>query len=164
MVNINIVADTTKLGIFFIFLAISAVSCENDKNDVVPDVYIDFVMNLQDIEFVNLSAMFGYVYVNANTNNWGLKAAGFNNNGLIVFAGIEGEFYAYDRTCPHDYFVNNNSVKVNVVDIIYAECPLCKTRYALTAGGTPLPGTTGRYPLKNYKTSLSGNYLQVWNH
>ncbi len=27
-------------------------------------------------------------------------------NGIIVFAGPNDEFYAYDRTCPHDYDVN----------------------------------------------------------
>jgi len=163
MLNINIVADKAKLGFFFIFLAISLASCEKNKNDVVPDVYLDFTIDLNDIEFVNLTTMFGSVYVDAKTNNWGLKASGYDNNGIIVFAGPAGEFYAYDRTCPHDYHINNLSVKINVVDIIYAECPQCKTRYALTNGGTPLPGHTGRYPLKNYKTSFTGNYLQVWN-
>ena len=128
MVNINIVADRAKLGIFFIFLTLLAESCENDKNDVIPDVYVDFTMDLNDIEFVNLTTMFGSVYVNANTNNWGLKAGGYDGNGIIVFAGPEGEYYAYDRTCPHDYKVNNLSVKITVVDMIYAECPRCKIK------------------------------------
>jgi len=158
------VADKTKLGIIFVFLAFSAVSCEHDKNDVIPDRYIDFTMNLNDIEFINLTSIFGSVYVNASTNNWGQKAAGFNNNGIIVFAGPEGEFYAYDRTCPHDYFVSERSVRIDVVGIIFAECPVCKTRYALTSGGTPLAGGAGKHPLKNYRTSVMGNYLHVWNH
>ena len=69
MVNINIVADKAKLIIFFIFFALIPYSCENEKNDVIPDVYVDFTMDLNDIEFVNLSSVFGSVYVNANTNN-----------------------------------------------------------------------------------------------
>ena len=164
MVNINIVADRAKLGIFFIFLALLAESCENDKNDVIPDVYVDFTMDLNDIEFVNLTTMFGSVYVNANTNNWGQKAGGYDGNGIIVFAGPAGEYYSYDRTCPHDYKVNNLSVKITVVDMIYAECSRCKSRYALTNGGTPLSGTVSQYPLKNYRTSYLGNYLRVWNY
>jgi nitrite reductase/ring-hydroxylating ferredoxin subunit len=164
MSYINIMADKAKLGFFFILLAVTAVSCERNKNDVIPDVYVDFTMNLNDIEFVNLSSIFGSVYVNASTNNWGQKSAGFNNNGIIVFAGPEGEFYAYDRTCPHDYFVSEQSVKIGVADIIFAECPVCKTRYALTSGGTPLSDGTGKHPLKNYRTSIMGNYLHVWNH
>jgi len=164
MVNINIVADKAKLIIFFIFFALIPYSCENEKNDVIPDVYVDFTMDLNDIEFVNLSSVFGSVYVNANTNNWGQKASGYDGNGIIVFAGPAGEYYSYDLTCPHDYSTNNLSVKVSVVDIIYAECPRCKSRYALTNGGTPLSDAISKYPLKNYRTTYLGNYLRVCNY
>jgi len=164
MVNINIVADKAKLIIFFIFFALIPYSCENEKNDVIPDWYVDFTMDLNDIEFVNLSSVFGSVYVNANTNNWGQKASGYDGNGIIVFAGPAGEYYSYDRTCPHDYSTNNLSVKVSVVDIIYAECPRCKSRYALTNGGTPLSDAISKYPLKNYRTTYLGNYLRVCNY
>lgn len=155
-------ADVTKLGFFFIFFAFFAVSCENEKNDVIPDVYVDFTMDLNDIEFVNLTVMFGSVYVNANTNNWGQRASGFNNNGIIVFAGPEGEFYAYDRTCPHDYAADGSSVKVNT-DFIRAVCPRCSTVYELSIGGVPASGP-GRYPLKNYRTNFDGRFLRVWNN
>jgi hypothetical protein len=49
MVNINIVADRTKLGIFFIFLALSVNSCENDKNDVIPDWILILQWILQEM-------------------------------------------------------------------------------------------------------------------
>jgi len=150
--------------LFVILTTYSLSACERRENDVIPDVYVDFTMNLNDIEFVNLTTLFGSVYVNANTNNWGLKAAGYEGNGIIVFAGPNDEFYAYDRTCPHDYVVNKLLIKVSVVDIIYAECPQCKTRYALTNLGTPVIDTIGRYPLKNYRTSSDGLYVRVWNY
>ena len=156
----------SKLSYFLYALLIiySLTACERDKNDVIPDVYVDFTMNLNDIEFVNLTTLFGSVYVNANTNNWGDRASGFQGNGIIVFAGPNDEFYAYDRTCPHDYVVNKLFIKVNVGDIIYAECPQCKTRYALTNLGTPVTDSIGRYPLKNYRTSFDGLYVRVWNY
>jgi nitrite reductase/ring-hydroxylating ferredoxin subunit len=155
----------SKIRYFFISLLFILIplSCEQNKNDVIPDVYIDFTMNLNDPEFTPLTALFGAVYINSNTNNWGKYAAGYGNNGIIVFAGPD-EFYAYDRTCPHDYAVNNLSVKVNITDIIYAECPVCKTRYALTNFGTPTSGSLGRYPLKNYRTSMNGYFVRVWNY
>jgi nitrite reductase/ring-hydroxylating ferredoxin subunit len=155
----------SKLSYFLSALLItySLVACERNENDVIPDVYVDFTLNLNDIEFVNLTSLFGSVNINANTNNWGLRAAGYDSNGIIVFTGPNDEFYAYDRTCPHDYFVNKLSIKVSVVDIIYAECPQCKTRYTLTNLGTPVSDTPGRYPLKNYRTSSDGSYIRVWN-
>lgn len=137
-------------------------SC-NKNNDVIPDVYVDFTINLNDPQFFNLTGPTGTVIVYANMNNW-QDAGGFNNNGIIIHAGVD-EFYAYDRTCPHDYVVNNQIIKVNLDpdNSLYAICPQCSTIYALSAGGTPASGVS-RYPLKNYKTSYYGNYVRVWNH
>src|SRR5664279_4087593 len=97
----------SKIVFFFIAaaLTLSLDSC-NKKNDVIPNTYVNFTLDLNDPEFVNLSAFGGSVTVNSRTNNWGTGAAGFDGNGIIVCYGVD-EFYAYDRTCPHDY-VNNS--------------------------------------------------------
>lgn len=135
-------------------------SC-NKKNDVIPDVYVNFILDLNDPEFVNLNAIGGSDTVDARTNNWGLEAAGFDGNGIIIYRGPD-EFYAYDRTCPHDYAVNELSIKVNI-DFTLAVCPKCGTTYALSASGTPASGI-GRYPLKNYRTRFDGRFVTVWNN
>jgi nitrite reductase/ring-hydroxylating ferredoxin subunit len=154
----------SKIRFFFFTLTITVfISSCNKKNDVIPDSYVNFTMNLNDPEFVNLNAFGGSVTVNSRTNNWGAGAAGYNGNGIIVCYGVE-EFYAYDRTCPHDYVVNSLNVQVNIdpSNSTIAVCPKCGTKYGLTVGGTPASGI-GRYPLKNYKTSFQGNYVTVWN-
>ena len=150
---------------FFLFslaLIITLSSC-NKKNDVIPDTYVNFTLNLNDPEFVNLSGFGGSVTVDSRTNNWGSGAAGYDGNGIIICNGVD-EYYAYDRTCPHDYIVNSLSIKVNIdpTNSTIAICPKCSTKYALTVGGTPASGV-GRYPLKNYRTSQQGNYLTVYN-
>ena len=154
----------SKIIFFFIAsaLTISLCSC-NKKNDVIPNTYVNFTLDLNDPEFVNLAAFGGSVAVNSNTNNWGTGAAGFDGNGIIICYGVE-EFYAYDRTCPHDYVNNSLSIKVNIDpgNSTIAICPKCGTKYGLTVGGTPVSGV-GRYPLKNYRTSFQGNYVIVWN-
>ncbi len=138
-------------------------SCERKKNDVIPDRYIDFVMDISgDILFRDLNSIGNHVIVTYATNNWGYRASGFDNNGIIVYCSLPDEYNAYDRTCPHDYAVNGQSVKVNV-DFTEAVCPVCSTRYALSAFGTPQSGP-GRYPLKNYKTRFDGRFLYVWNY
>jgi nitrite reductase/ring-hydroxylating ferredoxin subunit len=155
-------SSDSKLIIFFIsvLLTSSLNSCKKDKNDVIPDTYVNFTLDLYDPEFVNLNAMGGSDTINARTNNWGSGAAGYDGNGIIIYRGVD-EFYAYDRTCPHDYAVNGLSVKINI-DFTYAICPKCSTSYALSAYGTPSSGV-GRFPLKNYKTSFDGRYVRVWN-
>jgi nitrite reductase/ring-hydroxylating ferredoxin subunit len=154
----------SKIRFFLITVALIVIlsSC-NKKNDVIPDTYVNFTLYLNDPEFVNLSGFGGSVTVNSQTNNYGAGAAGYNGNGIIVCFGVD-EFYAYDRTCPHDYVVNSLSVKVNIdpSNSTIAICPKCGTKYGLTVGGTPTSGI-GRYPLKNYKTSFNGNSVTVWN-
>ena len=46
-------------------------SCNKEKNDVIPDVYVDFTLDLLDPEFVNLSVIGACDTVDAKTNNWG---------------------------------------------------------------------------------------------
>ena len=153
-----------KISFFLITVTLAVIlsSC-NKKNDVIPDTYVNFTLRLTDPEFVSLSGFGGSVTVDSHTNNWGPGAAGYDGNGIIICSGVE-EFYAYDRTCPHDYVVNSLSVKVNIdpSNSTIAICPKCGTKYGLTVGGTPASGI-GRYPLKNYKTSILGNSVTVWN-
>lgn len=141
----------------------TSVSC-NKKNDVIPDVTINFTLNLNDPQFINLNAIGGAVTVNRNTNNWGFYAAGYAESGLIIARGVD-EFFAYDRTCPYDYALNGSAVKVNIdpSGFAKAKCPQCGTTYELISYGTPASGI-GRYPLKNYKTSFEGLYVRVWNN
>ena len=64
-----------RIFLFFIILADALHSCSK-KNDVIPDVYVDFTLDLFDPEFVNLNAI-GSDTINARTNNWGRGAAGY---------------------------------------------------------------------------------------
>lgn len=155
----------SKIKIFFIIISIGllSVTC-NRKNDVIPDVDVDFTLYLTDPQFVELNAIGGAVTISSSTNNWGRLAAGYTGNGIIVARGVD-EFYAYDRTCPHDYALDGSSVKINIDPSGFAKavCPKCGTTYELISFGTPASGV-GRYPLKNYRTSFNGASVRVWNN
>jgi nitrite reductase/ring-hydroxylating ferredoxin subunit len=150
--------------IFFlitVLITVSLISCKKSKYDVIPDVYVDFYINLGDPEFFVLNAPTNFKIVTSATNNWGVRSAGYANSGIIVYRSTMDQFYAYDRTCPHDYVLDGSTIKVNA-DFINAICPKCSTNYSLEAGGTPISGP-GRYPLKNYKTGFDGQTIHVWN-
>jgi len=154
----------SKIRFFFITITFALIICScNKKNDVIPDTYVNFSLNLNDPEFSSLSVFGGSVTVGSRTNNWGSAAAGYNGNGIIICYGVE-EFYAYDRTCPHDYVTNSLNIIVNIdpSNSMIGICPKCGTKYGLTVGGTPVEGVS-RYPLKNYRTSFVGNYVTVYN-
>jgi len=101
--------SVSNLRIFLLIalLLMAAVSCERDKNDVIPDVYVDFYVDLRsDVYFFDfVSTITSSVYISASTNNWGPRAAGYDGNGIILYHADWDMFYAYDRTCPH-CFVN----------------------------------------------------------
>ena len=151
------------LFLFTAFISVLIFSCKKSKNDVIPNVYVNFTIDLYDPEFISLNSIGETVTVNKFTNNFGYLAAGFAENGILIHSGID-EFFAYDRTCPHDYAHNNLTVRIEIdkSSSMFAVCPECKTKYGLPANGTPVEGI-GRYPLKNYKTSYDGRRLRVWN-
>jgi len=155
----------SKIRYFFLFsvVAFLLISCEKNKNDVIPYTIVNFTMDISgDILFTDLNAIGNSVIVTSQTNNWGRYSAGYGYNGIIVYRATDEQFYAYDRTCPYDYAVNNKSIKVNV-DFIQAVCPSCSTSYSLHTGGVPISGP-GNYPLKNYRTYFNGRYLTVENY
>lgn len=158
--------STGSNKIFFIIsfaLVAMLISCERNNNDVVPDTYVSFVMDVSgDILFSDLNAIGNSVIVTYRTNNWGYRSAGYDSNGIIIYRANLDQFYAYDRTCPYDYVTNGKSLKVNI-DFIQAICPICSTAYSLPTGGIPVSGP-GKYPLKNYRTIFDGRYLTVENY
>ena len=152
-----------RLLILSFALAALIISCNKKDNDVVPDTYVSFNMDISgDILFSDLNAIGNSVIVTYRTNNWGYRSAGYDSNCIIIYRANLDQFYAYDRTCPYDYAANSKSVKVNV-DFIQAICPSCSTAYSLPTGGIPISGP-GKYPLKNYRTIFDGRFLTVQNY
>jgi hypothetical protein len=147
---------------FFLFSLLITTSCRKYE-DVIPDTCVSFEIDLvYDPLFYDLSAGGGNsVIVTSATNNWGVCAAGYDNNGIIVYNSGDG-YFAYDRTCPYCYKVGGTSVAVKI-DGVDAVCPLCGTIYLLPSYGTPTSAGPGQYMLKNYRTRFSGYYIRVWN-
>jgi hypothetical protein len=67
-------------------IAISMGSCTKARNDVIPDVYVNFTLDINDPEFVNLSAI-GSDTVDAQTNNWDQALQGLMEMNIIVYNG-----------------------------------------------------------------------------
>ena len=152
---------------FFLLISLFALvttSCDREKNDVIPDITVDFTINYTDPEFYDLFYAPGTsALLSSAHRHLGLGTAGFDGNGIIVYnTGIQGfEFSAYDRTCPHCYVTEDVSVAVNV-DGLFIVCPRCSTEYSIASSGLPQSGP-GRYYLKNYHTSFTGYSVRVWN-
>ncbi|HEX2920812.1 MAG TPA: hypothetical protein VHO50_06590 [Bacteroidales bacterium] len=154
----------SKVYLFFIlFVAYVSFSC-NKENDVIPDVYVDFYIDINDARYVTkLSSIGGSIIVNQYTTN-DPDAAGYAGSGIIIAAGTDNEFYAYDRTCPNEYSIDGSVVQVNIDQTLFAKavCPECQSAYELLSFGTPASGIS-KYPLKNYSADFDGRFIHVWN-
>ena len=84
----------SKLVFFSVIVIFSILgkSCRQVDTDVIPDVYVDFTIDLQDPEFSGLMVSGSFDTIDANTRNWGERAAGYGGNGIIVYAGA-GDFF-----------------------------------------------------------------------
>jgi hypothetical protein len=152
---------------FFLFQAVMLavlMSCNDENNDVIPDITVDFTIQFSDPEFFDLNNAPGTSALISSAHiHLGIGTGGFDNNGIIVYnSGLQGfEYYAFDRTCPHCYVNATESIAVNL-DGVFALCPRCNTNYALGSSGMPQSGP-GQYYLKNYRTDYFGTGIRVWN-
>lgn len=155
----------SKLTIFLIFILLIPIneSCTKNQREIIPYVLVDFTISLTDPIFLGLNAVGNHALVNSSTNNMGIYAAGYDGNGIIIYRAQLDEFYAFDRTCPHDYALSGSSIAVELeAGEIFATCPSCGSKYALPSFGTPSEGPS-KYPLKIYRTSLFGEFVRVYN-
>ncbi|MDF1560559.1 MAG: hypothetical protein P1P83_10175 [Bacteroidales bacterium] len=155
-----------KIRLFFLITAtmLFLTACNSDKNEVIPDITVDFTVFASNPEFFDLFyAPSTSALLSSAHRHLGLGTGGFDGNGVIIYnTGFQGfEYYAYDRTCPHCYVTEAASVAVNI-DGVFAICPRCTTNYSLAQTGQPYSGP-GQYYLKNYRTAFSGNSVRVWN-
>jgi Rieske Fe-S protein len=117
--------------------------CKN-KNDVIPYVYVDYYIYLNDPDFSSLNAVGNYVYV----------TGGYR--GMIIYRRSIDEFAAYDRACTFDPSKDCEKVELDETGLV-AECPCCESKYTIYDGYV-MEGPAS-LPLKEYHTSFDGNTL-----
>ena len=123
-------------------------SCESNKGPIIPyarvDLYLLLYADLADLGIGSSKIIPGEGY-----------------KGIILYRESDLVFYAFDRTCTlfpeHDEAVVEDPTFFGVF-----ECPDCGSTYLLMNGAEPNSGPA-RYPLVQYKTSLQGDVLHIYN-
>ncbi|OQY00788.1 MAG: hypothetical protein B6I20_08245 [Bacteroidetes bacterium 4572_117] len=104
-------------------------SCKNQSP--IPQVYVNFLIQLNDPTFLPLSPVGGSVYIPHE-----------GNKGIIVIQSGYQEFSAYDATCTHD--PENEWGRVQIEDNgIFAIDTLCGSQFSLVMGGVVTHGPAG---------------------
>lgn len=135
-----------KLLLFSVLFILGISSCREKEGDYIPNVYVNFEINVESTQYIELNPIGGWVYLNG-----GYK-------GILIYRRAMDEFLAFERACPFDPF-NDCRIQVEASPIAIDSC--CMTRY-LMFDGSAIEGP-GKMPLKQYRTSFSPPYLYVYN-
>jgi nitrite reductase/ring-hydroxylating ferredoxin subunit len=132
--------------IIFCFLILTPLSCDKIQDTPVPNVPVDFVINLNIVNELTVSGnsvffpQFGY-------------------GGVIVCCELPGSYYAFDATCTHE--ISRSCIVQN--EGMIAECPCCGSQFVLLGSAYPSKGPA-TLPLKQYHVSIVNSFeIRVYN-
>lgn len=124
-------------------------SCKKEEQQTeIPYVYVNFSLNPNGTQYINLNVV----------NGWETVYGGYN--GILIFRAAVNEFVAFERACPYDPLTQGAQIVVDESGIT-CTCPVCGSKFIMT-DGTPYEGPS-RFPLKQYQTVYDGNMLYISN-
>ncbi len=133
-------------SIFFGFLILMPLSCEKVQDTPVPNVPVDFVINLNIVNELTVSC-----------NSVFFPRYGYG--GVIVYCERPGSYYAFDAACTYE--VSRSCVVKN--EGVLATCPCCGSQFVLLGSAYPSEGPA-TMPLKQYHVSIINNFeIRVYN-
>lgn len=137
-------------------LFIGTVSCTKEEENTIPNRNVNVRTPYVDyMQLRNAGSHVEYRYGN-------YYAAGtlLGYGGILIFRDYDNVLHAADLACPVEA---SEDVTINV-EMPYAICPQCSTKYDLTFGFcTPVSGP-GKHYLKTYQSVFeASDYIQVRN-
>jgi nitrite reductase/ring-hydroxylating ferredoxin subunit len=139
-----------KVSLFLLsFITVLLLGCSKEENpNDIPVVAVNFVVNPNSTEYLELNAV----------NGWVTVTGGYR--GIIIFRKSLNEFAAFERACPYDWQQSDARIEVESSGIT-AICPHCSSKFILL-DGSPFNGPSP-YPLKPYLASYDGTLLFISN-
>ena len=134
------------LGI--VLLTTPSCSKNDNRHPTIPEVVVNFSINPNSTEFIELNSPGGWAYV----------TGGYR--GILIYRLTLNEFLAFERTCPYDPGEPGARVEVEASNVTLW-CPECNSKYIML-DGSPFEGPS-QYLLKQYQTTYDGNLLYVYN-
>lgn len=140
----------SKIHLFLLALTFVLISdgCRK-KEDLVPNVYVNFTIFLSDPEFATLQTIGNSVFVTGGVS------------GIVIYRYSQTEFTAYDRCCTYKPS-ERCAVLPDTSNSLFLRCPCCNSKFSLIDGSVQ-SGPAER-ALTPYSTSFDqNNTLQVTN-
>ena len=136
----------------------SVFSCNSDEyNSPIPDVHVNFQIDLNDPRYLDLNPFGGHIYV-----------ANYGNRGLVIYHNFNDTYSCFDRTCSYESSSPCAKVEIDENNF-FLQCgqtknkefePCCGSKFSWE--GFPLDGPA-IYPLKEYLVYHNANLLTITN-
>jgi len=141
-----------KLKLIFISFILFGIFSMCDTQSPIPEVYVNFNIQLDDPTFVNLNPVGGSVFIPYE-----------GNKGIIVIHSEISTFSAYDATCTYDPDDPWGRVVIDASGISAVDT-VCGSTFSLMLNGMVTGGPAG-LPLVEYRADYnpSLNSLHIYN-
>jgi len=140
-----------KLKLIFISFILFGVFSTCDTESPIPEVYVNFIIQLDDPTFVNLNPVGGSVYIPFE-----------GNKGIIVIHSDINKFNAYDATCTYDPDAAWGRVVIDASGISAVDT-VCGSTFSLMLNGMVTNGPAG-LPLIEYIADYNANLNSLHIH
>jgi nitrite reductase/ring-hydroxylating ferredoxin subunit len=147
-----------KYYLFVGLLALQFASCDDTYKSSIPDYPVHLELNLAaEYSTFRNSTNKSFTFIRGITP--GIPETNYTGfGGILVYSGFDGQYYAFDMSCPYEAKQN---IRVHPNDIGQAICDSCKTVFNIGYGiGDPASGPA-KETLRRYKTNLSGDILYI---
>ena len=138
---------TMKLSIYILSIGLLIASC-NSKDDYIPEVYVDILVNLSSPEYSDLQIPGNSIFIKGGVE------------GIIIYR-CNGDCYkVYDRNCSYE-----PSLTCSVIDSVnagFAYCGCCPSAFLLESDGA-IANSPALLPLKKYYWTWEGNLMRISN-
>ncbi|MCF6351156.1 MAG: Rieske 2Fe-2S domain-containing protein [Flavobacteriaceae bacterium] len=136
--------------LFYTILFLSLISCGDttDNNQTLPYKLVDFTVNLNLSEGINLNTNGGQ----DQFLNQGLK-------GVLIIRRSDTNFIAFEMACPH---LDLQDCSRMTVGSLFMTCPCDEERFQLLDDGVAENGNISQN-LRNYNVIRSGDILRITN-
>lgn len=134
------------LSVFLLFAGLY--SCNKDGKERVPNIYVNFTIDVGVGQYTDLQLIGGWIYV----------TGGYR--GIILYRSTLEEIIALDRTSTYKPETIGARVYVEPNNLIASDTTSGMRYFLMDGSVVEGPVST---PLKRYRTTFAGNTLHVYN-
>ena len=134
--------------VFYLLIISLILSCCNEKDKYICNVFVDIDIDLSLPEYSNLQALGNSIFINGGCA------------GIIIYHSSTNQYKIYDRNCSYE-----PSLSCSYIDSInstVAYCGCCSSAFLLDQDGAAI-NSPALLPLKEYHWVLEGSQLHIYN-